>query len=372
MAAWISPFQNILMYGAHSGWGASLNAVNRPGEPWRLLLLAGSLVLGGCASQGPLKAPSLNLPASVVRLNARRVGNAVTLSWTNPTKTSDGVGLMARHGAGALQAQVCRSETPPATTCTPFALLPVTSGSPSTVRDSLQAPLTAGAVRPLYYGVRVVNASGKGAGWTVTTTAAGTAPEPLRNLQAQPVAHGVLLRWQAGDTGVMLRVSRGADTAHSILLAVGHQGDARSAVDGTVDTDGHAGQEQRYVAYRQTSIRVGNDQVVLESDPAMIVVPAAAKLPLPAAPTSLEAVANTLGAPKIDLVWQPPDDPTITGFRVYRQGSDGASTLLTAQPVAGFTYTDATAIRGQHYVYRVCAVNTTGESSAATVAASLP
>lgn len=336
--------------------------------------MAGCCALSGCASQGPLRAPSLNLPTPVRRLDARRVGSAVDLSWTNPSKTSDGVGLTARHGAGALQAQLCRSEAPLSQTqaCTPFASVPVTSGSPSTFHDSLPAGLAAGPVRPLYYGMRIVNAKGKGAGRTVVTTAAGTAPEPLRNLQAQPVARGILLRWQPGEDGVMLRVTRGSDTVHAALLQVRREGAPQNALDGTVDTEGRAGQEQHYVGFRQKTVQLASQQVVLQSDPATVVVSATAKVPLPAAPTSLEAVANSLGTPEIDLVWQPPDDPTITSYTIYRQGENGPATLLTTQPITGFTYADTSAKPGQRYVYRVCAVNSTGESAAATAQVSLP
>ena len=336
-------------------------------------------LLGGCASQGPLRPPSLNLPAAVRRLAAERVGDSVELSWTTPAKTSDGVALtVRRHGAGALTAEICRSEGALPHTCTPFARVPVTSGAPTTFHDTLPPVLASGPVRGLSYRVRVVNEQGKGAVWTEVVTAAGTAPQPLKALQAYPVASGILLRWQPGEAGVMFRVSRGADTARSTLLRVSEaqagegRGISLGSAGGTVDAGGHAGQEQRYVGFRQNAVQLGSTSIVMKSDAVSLVVPATAKLPLPAPPTALEAVVNTLSKPEVDLVWQPPDDVSVTGYRVYRQDGDAPPVLLTPEPIHGFTFADTGAQAGHRYGYRVSAMNPSGESPAAMATAVLP
>lgn len=336
-------------------------------------------LLGGCASQGPLRPPSLNLPAAVRHLAAERVGDRVELSWTTPAKTSDGVALtVRRHGAGALTAEICRSEGALPHTCTPFTRIPVTSGGPAAFHDTLPPALASGPVRGLYYRVRVVNAQGKGAVWTEVITAAGTAPQPLKALQAYPVASGILLRWQPGEDGVMFRVSRGADTARSTLLRVsdsqsgGGRGTSFEGPGGTVDAGGHVGQEQRYVGFRQNAVQLGGTSIVMKSEPVSLVVPATARLPLPAPPTALEAVVNTLSKPEVDLVWQPPDDVSVTGYRVYRQDGATRPVLLTPEAIHGFTFADTGAQAGHRYGYRVSAVNPSGESSAAMATAVLP
>src|ERR1700691_1643360 len=54
-----------------------------------LLVLAGLILLAGCASIGPPLPPSLELPKAPTNLHAARKGDRVTLTWTIPTQTTD-------------------------------------------------------------------------------------------------------------------------------------------------------------------------------------------------------------------------------------------------------------------------------------------
>jgi hypothetical protein len=325
--------------------------------------------LMGCASQAPLRPPSLHLPAAVRGLSAQRIGNAVDLTWTNPVRTTDGVSLTAKHGGAPFHAELCRAESFPAATCTPFTRLPAEAGAPGSFHDVLTAELAQGADRPLAYRVRLINNEGKGAGWTSVATIAGIAPAPVADLQANPVANGILVRWKAGEDGVMLRASRGTNTKASTLLLA--QQTAQTSSNGTVDTGGHAGEEQRYTVFRRRTVHLVGETFTMDSDPASVTVSASAKLPLPQPPTNLEALANTLGTPEVDLVWQPPNDEGVTGYRVYREES-GTTTLLTQQPLRGFTYADKSVQSGHSYTYIVASVNTTGEQRGQPVAVTLP
>lgn len=331
------------------------------------LMAALPLFLMGCASEGPLHPPSLHLPAAVRGLSAHRVGNAVDLEWTNPVRTTDGISLTAKRGP--FQAELCRAESFPAATCTPFRRIPAEPGTPVSVHDMLPADLAQGAPRTLTYRIRLINGVGKGAGWTSVLTVAGTAPAPVAGLQASPVASGVLVRWHAGEDGVMLRVSRGANSNKSTLLSAQQTPQTSSA--GTLDTGGHVGGEQRYTVFRRRTVTLGSETFTMDSDSATITVSADAKAPLPLPPTNLEALANTLGTPEVDLVWQPPTDESVTGYRVYRQES-GTVTLLTETPLRGFTYADKSAQPGHTYAYIVAAVNATGEQRSQPVAVTLP
>ncbi len=332
------------------------------------LMVVLPFVLVGCASQAPLRPPSLHLPAAVRGLSAQRIGNAVDLTWTNPVRTTDGVSLTAKHGGGPFHAELCRAESFPAAACTPFARIPGEAGAPGSFHDVLPAELAQGADLTLIYRVRLINGEGKGAGWTSVATVAGNAPPPAADLQANPVAGGILVRWRAGEDGVMLRVSRGADSKRSTLLS--SQQTALTS-SGTLDTGGHAGEEQRYIVFRRRTIQLAGDTFTMDSDPASVTVSASAKLPLPLPPTNLEALANTLATPEVDLVWQPPNDEGVTGYRVYRQES-GATALLTEQPLRGFTYADKSVQPGHTYTYIVASVNTTGEQRGQPVAVTLP
>ncbi|MGA9862696.1 MAG: hypothetical protein WBQ19_11340, partial [Terriglobales bacterium] len=47
------------------------------------------LLLAGCAQTGPPLPPSLELPKPPTDLRATRKGNRVTLTWSEPTLTTD-------------------------------------------------------------------------------------------------------------------------------------------------------------------------------------------------------------------------------------------------------------------------------------------
>ena len=65
--------------------------------------MAGGLVVG-CASPGPPRAPSLQLPEPVRDLSAARVGDRVELKFTLPQRTTDNLPI---REAG-VKASVCR------------------------------------------------------------------------------------------------------------------------------------------------------------------------------------------------------------------------------------------------------------------------
>ena len=326
--------------------------------------------LSGCASQGPLHPPSLKLPAAVSGLAAERVGDAVDLHWTTPTKTTDGVPLAGKHGAGALVAEICRSETAaaPAAPCTGGSKLAVKAGAPADFHDVLPAPLVSGNLRALHYRVRVLNGVGKGAKYAVVDTLAGAPPPAVETLRASPVSDGVALRWQpdraAGGARIVLRVERvaappGAAPPHSDLLAV--EPSTRDP-GGAIDTGAKPGVEQRYTVFRTDTLRSGGKNLTVSSLPATVTVLASAKAPPPPPPAGLEGLVNTLGAPEIDLVWQPVDGAA--GYLVFRAEGDTAVVQLTPRPVTGLSYADAAVRPGVRYRYSVASVDASGASGA--------
>lgn len=86
-------------------------------------------------------------------------------------------------------------------------------------------------------------------------------------------------------------------------------------------------------------------------------------------PPSGVAVDNHSGT-SITLSW--PAVPGATGYLVSRStDKDGPFTVLTANPVAGLSYTDNTALGGINYYYRVAAVNEGGVSEPSAAVTSL-
>jgi hypothetical protein len=85
----------------------------------------------------------------------------------------------------------------------------------------------------------------------------------------------------------------------------------------------------------------------------------------PGVPTDLTAVVEN---GTVTLLWGPPDDADLAGYRVFRREEGGAErTLLQAQLVTTLSYRDDQVRRGRKYEYIIVAVDTHGnESQAAT------
>src|SRR5271169_1861464 len=64
------------------------------------------VVLCGCGTPGAPQPPSLEIPKAITDLKAFRKGNVIILTWTQPTKTTDGM-LIKIAG----KTKVCRTET---------------------------------------------------------------------------------------------------------------------------------------------------------------------------------------------------------------------------------------------------------------------
>jgi fibronectin type 3 domain-containing protein len=86
----------------------------------------------------------------------------------------------------------------------------------------------------------------------------------------------------------------------------------------------------------------------------------------PGMPKNLDAVVEN-GV--VTLLWSPPDDTDLAGYRVYRREEGSAArALLQAQLVTTWSFRDDQAIPGKKYEYSVAAVDTHGnEGQTSTV-----
>src|SRR5580692_3572850 len=88
-----------------------------------IALPARCLLLASCAQTGPPLPPSLELPKPPADLRASRKGNRVTLTWSEPTLTTDRQSV--RYLGPTL---ICRSTDAEITACgNPLAMLPAPS-----------------------------------------------------------------------------------------------------------------------------------------------------------------------------------------------------------------------------------------------------
>src|SRR5271165_5675361 len=97
-----------------------------------VLYAALCLLLASCAQTGPPLPPSLELPKPVSDLHATRKGNHVTLTWSQPTLTTDRQSV--RYIGPTL---ICRSLEPEITGCgAPTATLPAPPAIPQQHKSS--------------------------------------------------------------------------------------------------------------------------------------------------------------------------------------------------------------------------------------------
>ncbi|MGI4756268.1 MAG: hypothetical protein ACRYGF_05385 [Janthinobacterium lividum] len=274
-------------------------------------------------------------------------------------------------------AEICRSGAAATDPCIAVGRVPVTSGTTGSFHDALPATSIVGPAHVLRYKVRVVNELGTGAAPVAVETLAGEAPPTLQGVQATPVATGVLIRWRdlavTGTDRVLLRVRRGDVAAvrpaagqptglkspDEVLLAVQTSG---GNTGGALDTGAKAGVAQQYSIALTRMVRFGKQDLSMSGNPVIVTVSADAKAPPPMPPAGLEGLVNTLGAPEIDLVWQP--SPGATAYRIFRAEGTGAPILLTGEPMRGLTYSDTDVKPGGQYRYSIVAVDASGSGGA--------
>ena len=364
---------------------------------WAAGLVAGGLVVG-CASPGPPRAPSLQLPQPVRDLSAARVGDRVELSFTVPQRTTDSLPIRET----GVKATVCRgSEGGP---CVAVASLEnvglsVVAGASAAARvvtwqDALPAAGTTGETKLLLYRVELMNLEGKTAGWSDPAyAAAGAAPAKVNELRAEETRAGILLKWQAAGAGaqdeVLLRRELVAGPAgpngppgspvrsparakreetEPVWLESHASADETRGANETIDSSASEDTAYRYTAVRRRVITLSEHKVELRSALSSPVEITWRNAFPPAAPVGLSGAPFADGA--IDLVWEPVQEPGLKGYVVTRQVVDAGGTAvgspekLTPEPVALPAFHDASAKQGVEYRYGVRAVSAKGVEGA--------
>jgi hypothetical protein len=368
----------------------------------------------GCASPGPPRPPSLNLPEVAKDLTADRVGNEVRLHWTTPTSTTDHIDVK-----GSMTAELCRISVSSASSpvCGAVVRLPVQPG-PTHAVDALPPALTVDPPALLAYRVQIFNAHGRSAGLSPEAfAAAGAAPPTVEKLQATPTRDGAMLEWRQQDTAAIVeldRLSIGPDgvvskpnppksasksspkptikkqpekphpatpaaTPKPLQMAPATPTEVKlrapsqsTDAGGTIDQTAQKGESYQYTAQRIRSVSLGGHTLELHSFLSPPVTVLMRNTFPPNAPVGLEAIPGgaTASDRSIDLSWTPDTDADLAGYFVYRQDIDskgvaaGTATRLNATPVVGPAYRDQTAMAGRRYAYRVTAVDAAGNESA--------
>src|SRR5208282_1309288 len=204
------------------------------------------LLLSGCAQTGPPLPPSLELPKPPADLRASRKGNRVTLTWSEPTLTTDR--QSARYLGPTL---VCRSLETEMTVCgNPAEMLPAPSGTPQKSGSPRPAPQTYTGTLPstmqrrdpfaeVTYAIEVLNRNARGAGLSnrVHVPAVLTLPPPP-DLAAELTGDGVALTWTSpGESRDILRDAPTPSLEHRYRVYRRDESSGKDAIAGEVLVD---------------------------------------------------------------------------------------------------------------------------------------
>jgi hypothetical protein len=336
------------------------------------------LLLVGCAQTGPPLPPSLELPRPPTDLRATRKGDRVTLTWSEPTLTTDRQSV--RYLGPIL---VCRSLESEISDCgSPTATMPAPATAPQKSATTRPAPQTYTDTLPatmqlqnpaaeITYAVEVLNRNARGAALSnrVHVPAVATLPPPS-DLSARLNDDGAVLTWtSAGElqnvSGVQHRYriyrrdeSTGKDTVAG-ELPLAEAGPASF-------TDSSFAWEKTYL-YRVTAVSVGkrpDSEVQVEGDDSPPVRVVAHDVFPPSVPAGLQAAYSGEGQkPFIDLIWAPVTNADLAGYNVYRSEANGAVIKLNSDLVKSPSYRDAAVASGKTYTYSVSAVDVRGNES---------
>lgn len=342
-----------------------------------LLPTALCLLLVGCAQTGPPLPPSLELPRPPSDLRASRKGDRVTLTWSQPTLTTDRQGL--RYIGPTL---VCRSPETEITTCAnQTAVLPAPSAptpkpdssrpAPQTYIDNLPASMQQqDPAAEVTYAVEVLNRNARGAGVSnrVHVPAIATLPPPS-DLSTELTGDGVVLTW----TGVA--ESPKSSVQHRYRIYRREESSSKDAVAGELSlgesgpvhfTDSSFAWEQTYL-YRVTVVSIvnrPNSEIQVEGDDSSPVLVVAHDVFPPAVPAGLQAAYSGEGQkPFIDLIWAPVTNADLAGYNVYRIEAIGPVIKLNSELVKSPSYRDSALASGKTYTYSVSSVDVRGNES---------
>ncbi len=361
------------------------------------------LLLSGCAQTGAPLPPSLELPKPPSDLRALRKGNHVTLTWSEPTQTTDHQSV--RYLGPTL---ICRSAEPEMTGCAlQVAIEPPPSTAPQKASPKSQSrpiplpqaytdTLPASVLSPdpepeITYAVEVLNRNARGLGLSnrVHVPAIVTMPAP-GDLAAALNANGVLLTWTSGGEppvrpGVehLYRIYRRTESSPTDNTT--NQSEKEKGIIAGEIPVGDAGPARfldpiewektyQYWITAVTVIHRPDSEVQVEGDDSPVIRVVAHDIFPPSVPAGLQAAYSGEGQkPFIDLIWAPVASTDLAGYNIYRREANRAEAKpakLNAELVKAPSYRDADVTSGKTYIYSVSAVDVRGNESSGSDEAS--
>ncbi len=350
-------------------------------------LLAAAL---GCGKQGPPLPPLRNVPAPVKDLTVVQQGSQILLSFTYPAVTPAGTALggisaveiwsVGRPAPGGKASPLDVKEFGPVakpvqkvtgadlTTATSgnridisLPLPPTTATAPAPTTTPAPAPGTTPASpaepTPLaaYFSVRTFGKEGDRSDFSNIVSVVPKAPPAApQQVTATARGDGILVEWTpVAGTVVGYNIYRRSSTERANAKPVHTAGPTEKS---WLDNTARFGNGYIYSVTALSQIQPPIESAIAAEREVRYVD----RFP-PPAPTELVALAE---AGRVRLVWRPSEAEDVAGYIVYRRAEEGGQfQRVTPQPVVAAEYVDTAVAAGKTFVYRVTAVDQTGNES---------
>jgi hypothetical protein len=339
-----------------------------------VLLLIASLV--GCGVPGAPLPPSADIPRFVGDLKAVRKGNTVTLTWTEPTETSDGE-LIRKPGKMLVQRALNSGQSSDLhfQTISELPLPPTLKegrGEQVTAKDTLSDALRSGSADFAVYTVLAQGHNGKSFGLP-NRVSVPLVPDlaPPQRISANPVPTGIMISWEESTVGekaartqtqyayrLMRRLQGAKDPVLVTQLNVADH--AGSFLDTTIEWE----KAYQYWIVSVTLWQDGNRKGEIEGEDSPIVDVLAHDSFPPANPSGIQAVFSA-AAPNsfIDITWTANTEPDLAGYNVYRHSEKEPPKKINSELVKTPRFPDPGVQPGMKYFYSVTAVDLRGNES---------
>jgi hypothetical protein len=344
-----------------------------------LILLAASFCLIGCATPGAPQPPSLNIPKPIRDLAAMRKGEVITLTWTNPTDTTDGA-LLKRTGKVFLRRGFVASESSTQAITSPLGEVPLPptlkegTESTGTFRDSLANIQPPASANFAVYTVQAASNSGRASGNSnqvfVPLVPAPTLP---KNIHVDVIPAGVKIAFDpvppprnvsALMVRFIYRITRRSEGSKQPAViaepAIGNE--AMAVIDKGIEW------EKKY-EYWITPVAVWQQNEKykgeVEGEDSPVVAVFTKDIFPPAVPSGLQAVFSGVSQQSfIDLTWTPNTDPDLAGYNVYRRTEGQPAVKINSDLVKTPAFRDTAVQPGATYFYSVSAMDLRNNESA--------
>jgi len=355
-------------------------------------MIAGCMLIGGCAAPGDPVARHPVVPAAVTDLGARQFGNTLSLTFALPARSVDHQALAEHPTIDIYRAELPSGSAPDAKTAWRLAITVPSEQVDNYLRGNhmeFHDPLTPDQFKgdsgaSLAYKIRTrVGKARESADSNVVTARIYPPPDAPGDVGVEVTESAVVVHWTPatappGAAGLVYRVYRGAGQAGQ-ENPPGENPPAKlqapPELAGTSSTaefrDSHFEFGTAYVYTVRSAAQFGAE-IVESADSSPAGVTPRQTSP-PAAPVNLELAvipATAQAAAYVELSWEISAETDLAGYSVYRSEAEGSagqrvSTDLLPSP----TFRDMSVLPGKRYYYRATAVDRFGNESAKSSAA---